>query len=96
LVYELAEVEEAIPDMAKLIREKCHGEEGVFIELSLRRDGFLDDLPTLAEAWSESGVVLEFQCPNGRDFEVDARKMMISTPVDDRTDSETGETSPSG
>jgi len=90
LVYEFAEVAEALPDVADLIRGKCHDENGVFIELSLRRDVFLDDIPSLEEAWKASGVVLEFQCASGRDFEVDARKMMITSPVDDTTDSETG------
>jgi hypothetical protein len=83
LVYDFAEIAEALPDVADLIQAKCRGENGVFIELSLRRDAFLDDLPTLEDAWSASGVVLEFQCPNGRDFELDARKMLIVAPVDD-------------
>jgi len=29
--------------------------------------------------------VLEFQCPNGRDFELDARNLLIEDAVDDVT-----------
>ncbi len=86
LVYDIAEVEQVLPDMAGFIRTQCRTGSGVFIELSLRREAYLRNIPELKKAWSLSGVVLEFQCPNGRDFEVDARGMRIMKPVDDTTD----------
>ena len=42
-----------------------------------------------------SGVVLEYQCPQGRDFEVDARGKAIVYPVDDRTHAAGDEPTPS-
>jgi hypothetical protein len=86
LVYDFTEVEKILPDMGRTIREKCRGDKGVFIELSLRREAFLDDIPELEDAWKMSGVVLEFQCPNGWDFEMDAKGMTISKKVDDLKD----------
>jgi len=86
LVYDLAEVEQVLPDIATLIRAKCRNDPDVLIELSLRREAFLDDIPTLKKAWSMSGVVLEFQCSSGRDFEIDARGVCITKKVDDTTD----------
>jgi hypothetical protein len=86
LVYEYAEIESILPDIAEFIRTKCRGGDDVFVELSLRREAYLDDIPDLEEAWSMSGVVLEFQCPNGRDFEIDARGMGVESHVDDRSD----------
>jgi hypothetical protein len=86
LVYDFTEVEKALPEVAEMIRNKCRNEPGVFIELSFRREEFLDDIPELKQAWSQSGVVLEFQCPNGRDFELDARGRFITRPVDDKKD----------
>jgi hypothetical protein len=86
LVYELAEVEAALPKMAEWIRTHCHAETGMFIELSIRREHYLDDIPELAEAWTLSGFVLEIQCANGHDFEVDAKGMVITKKVDDTTD----------
>ncbi len=84
LVYELAEVEEQLPDAGAFIRGKCKDDRRVVIELSLRREELLDPVPSLAEAWRRSGVVLEFQCANGRDFEFDARNLVEESPVDDR------------
>jgi hypothetical protein len=69
--------------VAASIREKCREAPDVLIELSLRREEHLLDLPDLERAWTLSGVVLEFQCPNGRDFELDAKNMLIEHPVDD-------------
>jgi hypothetical protein len=86
LVHELSEVEQVLPDVAKLIKSKCRTDRGILIELSLRREAYLDNIPSLAQAWAMSGVVLEFQAPNGRDFEIDARGMCITRPVDDRKD----------
>jgi len=83
LVYGIEEIEAVLPDIAKLVRSKCRGDEGVVIELSLRLEQYLDDIPDLERAWNLSGVVLEFQCPNGRDIEIDARGMIIEKPVDD-------------
>ena len=83
LVYGIEEIEAVLPDIAKLVRSKCRGDEGVVIELSLRLEQYLDDIPDLERAWNLSGVVLEFQCPNGRDVEIDARGMIIEKPVDD-------------
>jgi hypothetical protein len=83
LVYTLAEVEEILPGVAVSIREKCRDDPDVLIELSLRREEYLKDVPDLGFAWTLSGVVLEFQCPNGRDFELDAKNMLIEHPVDD-------------
>jgi hypothetical protein len=86
LVYGLAEVEQALPDIAEWIRTQCRDDPGVYIELSIRREQHLDDIPELAEAWTLSGFVLEIQCPNGRDFEVDSKGMGITKKVDDPRD----------
>jgi len=86
LRYELAEVERILPDVADLILDKSRGDRDVIIELSLRRDALLDDPPGLEQAWSMSGVVLEFQCPNGRDFELDSRQNFVTRAVDDTSD----------
>lgn len=86
LVYDIAEVEKILPDIARVIRDKSRNDPDVFVELSLRRDVFLDGVPDLKDAWSQSGVVLEFQCSNGRDFEIDARGMCVTKDVDDTSD----------
>lgn len=83
LVYSFAEVAAALPEVAEQVRARC-GDQGVVIELSLRRLEQLDTLPELAAAWKLDGVVLEFQGPGRGDFELDARGMMLSHPVDDR------------
>jgi len=86
LVYTFEEIEADLPDVAAVIRSKCHCDEGIFIEISLRQDRFLDDLPELATAWKQSGVVLEFTCPNGVDVEIDARGMGLEKHLDDESD----------
>lgn len=86
LVYEFEEIEAVLGEEAAYIRENCRNESGVLIELSLRREVYLDDIPDLAEAWSMSGVVLEFQCPNGNDFEVDSLHKGIRKRADDKKD----------
>jgi hypothetical protein len=86
LVYDLAEVEQVLADVARTIRSKCHADSGIFVELSLRREEYLDAISELREAWSKDGVVLEFQGPNRQDFEMDARGMILSHPVDDVRD----------
>lgn len=86
LVYGLAEVEQTLPDVATYIRERCRDAPDVVIELSLRREEHLDEIPELAEAWARSGVVLEFQCPNGVDYEIDARNQGVMRKVDDKID----------
>jgi len=90
LVYRLDEFEPALKDEAAYISDRCRNDPGVFIELSLRREEHLDPIPELSEAWSKDGVVLEFQCPNGVDYEIDARKMGVIMRVDDRTDAPAG------
>ena len=82
-VYTRAEVQAALPDAAAFIDHECREDPKVVIELSLRREQLLDPLPTLAEAWDMSGVVIEFQCPNGRDFEFDARFEGFEQRIDD-------------
>ena len=89
LVYDLAEVEDALPDVAKRIKEMCRSEHNPtkgnpFIELSLRRREYLDKIPALQQAWSLDGVVMEFQCPTGADFELDAKGMFVTRKVDDQ------------
>jgi hypothetical protein len=86
LVHEFAEVEAALPEVAERIRRFCRTREGLFLELSLRREIYLDDVPELREAWSRSGVVLECQCPGGRDVEIDARGVFVQRPLDDEPD----------
>ena len=86
LVYGLEEVERILADEALYIRERCRDDPDVVIELSLRREEHLDDVPELAEAWSKSGVVLEFQCPNGVDYEIDALHGGVMRKVDDKHD----------
>lgn len=86
LVYTFEEIEAVLPDVAAVIRSKCHCGEGIFIELSLRQERFLDDLPELVTAWKQSGVVLEFTCPNGLDVEIDARGMGLEKHLDDESD----------
>lgn len=83
-VFTFAELEAALPDIAKVLRDKCRGEDGAVIELSLRREELLVPEPFPTELWSKSGVVIEFQCANGRDFEMDARNMVLESKVDDR------------
>jgi hypothetical protein len=88
LVYEIAEVEEALPEVADRIKEMCRSEHDPlkrtpFIELSLRRQEHLDSIPSLQQAWSLDGVVMEFQCPTGADFELDAKGMYVTRKLDD-------------
>lgn len=83
-VFTFDELEAALPDVAKIVSQQCRTEEGALIELSLRREALLVPEPRPAEVWSKSGVVIEFQCANGRDFELDARNMAIESKVDDR------------
>jgi len=86
LVYDFTEVQAVLPDIAAFIAEKCRGGGDAFIELSLRRTALLDEIPDLDAAWKLSGVVLEFQCSNGRDFEIDARSHAVTRSIDDVTD----------
>jgi hypothetical protein len=83
LVHGLAEVRAALPEVALTIDQKCHDDERVLVELSLRSEAHLDPLPELAAAWALDAVVLEFQCRNGRDFELDARHLLREDRVDD-------------
>ncbi|NUP95013.1 MAG: hypothetical protein HUU28_02505 [Planctomycetaceae bacterium] len=83
LVYTYAELASALPDVAEKVRARC-GDQHVLIELSLRKPEHLDTLPELPGAWKLDGVVLEFQGPGRGDFEMDARGMIVSHPVDDR------------
>lgn len=83
LVYAFEEVAAALPEVAERIREKCRTDQGLLIELSLRREEHLDGPPELAAAWRLDGVVLEFQGPDRADFELDARHMLVTHPVDD-------------
>jgi len=86
LVYGLDEVDAVLPEVGRTIREKCRTDTGLVIELSLRREAYLDDPPPLAAAWHQDGVVLEFQGPNGDDFEMDAKGMLVEHPMDDISD----------
>ncbi len=83
LVYGFDEVAALLPEVAENIRSKCHTDQGLLIELSLRREEYLDSLPGLGEAWRMDGVVLEFQGPGRADYELDARGMLVKHPVDD-------------
>jgi hypothetical protein len=88
LAYEIAEVEEALPEVADRMKELCHSEHDPlkrtpFIELSLRRQEHLDSIPSLQQAWSLDGVVMEFQCPTGADFELDAKGIYVTRKLDD-------------
>lgn len=83
LIYTFDEIAEALPEIAAEIERLCRGSQGAIIELSLRREDLTDPLPSLGEAWRSSGVVIEFQCPNGRDFEMDARRMTVEQKLDD-------------
>ena len=82
LVFTFEEVEAALPEAAAFIRKTCRGTEGVVIELSLREESLLSPLVGL-EAWGQEGVVLEFQCADGGDYEFDARDMVTKQPMDD-------------
>jgi hypothetical protein len=84
LVHELAEVERALPEVAARIDDECGGRPGAFVELSLRLERHLDAIPELPAAWTMDGVVLEVQCPQGKDVEFDARNMARVRAVDDR------------
>lgn len=83
LVYSFSEVQRSLPDVAEQIRARC-GERNVRIELSLRRVEHLDLLPELAAAWKLDGVVLEFQGEGRGDYELDARGLVLTHPVDDQ------------
>lgn len=82
LVYSFAELAAALPEVAEQVRSRC-GDQHVLIELSLRKPEHLGTLPELPAAWKLDGVVLEFQGPGRGDFELDARGMVLSHPVDD-------------
>ena len=82
----LAEVEASLPDRAAFIRERCREDPDVLIELSLRSEDHLNPIPDLATAWTRSEVVLEFQCPNGVDYEVDALSQGVYRRADDKRD----------
>lgn len=82
LVYTLAELDAALPEVAQQVRSRV-GERHVKIELSLRRVEHLDSLPELSTAWKLDGVVLEFQGEGRGDHELDARGMLLTHPVDD-------------
>ncbi len=82
LVYTLAELDAALPDVATQVRSRV-GERNVKIELSLRRVEHLDTLPELPAAWKLDGVVLEFQGEGRGDHELDARGLVLTHPVDD-------------
>lgn len=82
LVHALAEVEAALPEIAATIHQKCR-QESALIELSLRSEAHLDPLPDLKSAWALDAVVLEFQCTSGRDFELDARHLLLEDKIDD-------------
>ena len=86
LVYSLEEVGRILDYETTYIRERCRNAPDVLIELSLRREEHLDEIPELAEAWSKSGVVLEFQCPNGVDYEMDSLHGSVMRRVDDKHD----------
>jgi len=81
--YTFDEIKEALPEVAEKMIAMCNSEKAPFIELSLRRVEHLDTLPSLKEAWSLSGVVIEFQCASGTDFELDARGLHILRGNDD-------------
>jgi hypothetical protein len=83
LVYSLDEVDAALPETGAWIHRTCRDFPGELIELSLRRERHLDPIPTVAEAWKQDGVVLEIQCPDGEDYEIDARGLGISHRGDD-------------
>ncbi len=83
LVYALDEVDAALPETGAWIHRTCRDFPGELVELSLRREHHLDPVPTLAEAWRQDGVVLEIQCPDGEDYEIDARGLGISHRGDD-------------
>lgn len=82
LVYTLAELDAALPEVAQQVRSRV-GERNVKLELSLRRVEHLDALPELAAAWKLDGVVLEFQGEGRGDHEIDARGLVLTHPVDD-------------
>jgi hypothetical protein len=86
LVYDLAEVDAVLPEVGQTIRKKCRTDSGLVIELSLRREEYLDEVPELAAAWKLTGVVLEFQGPRGHDYEMDARGLIVDHPGDDDHD----------
>lgn len=94
LVYSLAEVESILPETAVYIHERCRDDPDVLIELSLRSEQHLDAIPELGDAWTQSEVVLEFQCPNGVDYEIDARDKGIYRLVDDKQDISTHDAVP--
>jgi hypothetical protein len=83
LVHSVAEVESVLPEVATTIRQKCHDDERVLVELSLRNERHLEPVPDLGLAWTLDAVVLEFQCSNGHDFELDARHMLREDKLDD-------------
>ncbi|HEX6885843.1 MAG TPA: hypothetical protein VF530_20885 [Planctomycetota bacterium] len=82
LAHTFAEIQAVLPEVAETIRQKCHAEDA-FIELSLRSEAHLAPLLELEPAWARDAVVLEFQCKSGRDFELDARRMMLEAAHDD-------------
>lgn len=83
LVYTFDELAAALPEVADIVRDKCRTDQGLLIELSLRREEYLDAPPELPAAWRLDGVVLEFQGPARADFEMDARYLLQKHAVDD-------------
>lgn len=83
LVYALDEVETLLPDVARTIHQRCGEDRRVLVELSLRGEAWLAPLLEMQEAWTRDKVVIEFQCHNGSDFEMDARGMLVEDPMDD-------------
>lgn len=83
LVYPLAEVETLLPDVARTIHQRCGEDRRVLVELSLRSEAWLAPILEMQEAWTRDKVVIEFQCHNGSDFEMDARGMLVEDPMDD-------------
>lgn len=84
LVHGLDELQAALPAVFAQVQSRCHDDRRAFVELSLRREEYLAKPPTLAEAWELDGVVLEFQCSNGIDYELDARELVLEHRLDDR------------
>jgi hypothetical protein len=83
LVYPLSEVEALLPDVARTIHQRCGEDRRVLVELSLRSEAWLAPILEMQAAWTRDKVVIEFQCHNGSDFEMDARGMLIEDPMDD-------------
>ena len=83
IVYTFDEVKTILPEVAEQMSQMLHTDEAPFVELSLRRIEHLDTLPDLKTAWSLSGIVLEFQCTSGPDFELDSKGLYLKRNKDD-------------